>query len=385
MKKILVIHNEYREYGGEDNAVKKEINFLKLNSNYKVNEIIFSNNSASFIQILKLFIFNSSKQANKKILNKISEFNPDLIYIHNTWFYIFTKIFKILNKGNYKVAIKLHNFRYSCTDSVLAKNHFKGKNFCRGCGNQRRDMKILNKYYLDSIVKSIFVLIYGKSYIKVIKNNNFKLVVLTNFHKKFLIEKYNIDEKNIYIIPNYLDIMKVNSISKKDQILYAGRISKQKGVKNILEEFLKSELKKFKIVIFGDGPELKKIKSEYESERVIFRGIRDNNEVLEELSKSRCVITATKMNEGQPTLLCEASLIGIPSIFPNNGGINEFFPKNYELMYDPNKTSSILDKLNLLKNQSFLEENGKKNQKFIRNYLNEENIYDSFDKLINSK
>ena len=42
MKKILIVHNTYQITGGEDVAVKNEIEFLK--SNYEVDVIYFENN-----------------------------------------------------------------------------------------------------------------------------------------------------------------------------------------------------------------------------------------------------------------------------------------------------------------------------------------------------
>ena len=45
------------------------------------------------------------------------------------------------------------------------------------------------------------------------------------------------------------------------------------------------------------------------------------------INESKAVVTATKLYEGQPTLLCEASVSSVPSIFPDYGGISEFFPK----------------------------------------------------------
>ena len=35
------------------------------------------------------------------------------------------------------------------------------------------------------------------------------------------------------------------------------------------------------------------------------------------------------MFEGQPRILCEASSLKVPSIFPSFGGMDEFFPANY--------------------------------------------------------
>ena len=71
MKKILVLHTKYREFGGEDNAVEQEIKFLESNPNYKVEKLLYSNNSANFLSLLKILITGSNNLANKEILGKI--------------------------------------------------------------------------------------------------------------------------------------------------------------------------------------------------------------------------------------------------------------------------------------------------------------------------
>ena len=43
------------------------------------------------------------------------------------------------------------------------------------------------------------------------------------------------------------------------------------------------------------------------------------------------MITATKMFEGQPRLITEASAHGVPSIYPSFGGLDEYFPDDYKL------------------------------------------------------
>ena len=53
MKKILIIHNKYREVGGEDIAVENEINLLK--KSYEVKVLYFNNNFQSFINTLISF------------------------------------------------------------------------------------------------------------------------------------------------------------------------------------------------------------------------------------------------------------------------------------------------------------------------------------------
>ena len=89
-----------------------------------------------------------------------------------------------------------------------------------------------------------------------------------------------------------------------------------------------------------------------------------------------------KLFEGQPTLLCEASMLGVASIFPRNGGISEFFPESYQLSFSSNDYKELEEKLNLLLNSELIVELGKKNKNFIESKLNQEKTVDKLIKII---
>ena len=96
MKKILIVHNTYQITGGEDVAVKNEIEFLK--SNYEVDVIYFENNIKNYFFQFIYFLLNNNFHSTKKIMEKVDNLNPDIIYFHNTWFQISPSVFKKLNK-----------------------------------------------------------------------------------------------------------------------------------------------------------------------------------------------------------------------------------------------------------------------------------------------
>ncbi len=113
-----------------------------------------------------------------------------------------------------------------------------------------------------------------------------------------------------------------------------------------------------------------------------FLGPQNHESALEIIKKSRGVVTATKMYEGQPRLLCEASINGIPSLFPDFGGMGEFFPNDYKLKFKQFDYFDLVDKLKIFEDKTLLMQINKNLKLHINNILNETNMKESFDELL---
>ena len=96
---------------------------------------------------------------------------------------------------------------------------------------------------------------------------------------------------------------------------------------------LKESLEKHKVSVEPKNHP-KNLKEKYKINNIQFLGQLSNKETVDLISKSKAVLSATKLYEGQPTLLCEASLNGKASLFPDSGGINEFLPNDYEFIFE---------------------------------------------------
>jgi glycosyltransferase involved in cell wall biosynthesis len=381
MKKLLIIHNEYRNLGGEDIAVNNEIDFLK--KYYQVSSIMYDNKITSFLKQVVAFLLAKNKESKNKLSKHLESFKPDYVYIHNTWFKASISVFDELIERNIKFIIKLHNFRYFCTRSFLIKNHLEGKSFCKACGLSKKKFSFFNKYFNESYWKSFFVIIYGRKYFRILKNENIRIIVLTDFHKQFLIE-LGFNQKNIFVLPNIISTQNTKAEAKKrNNIIYAGRISEEKGIEELINAFLAAKFSETKLSIIGDGPKLDFLKKKYSRNEIIFHGHLQRKDVLEMISESKAVVTATKLYEGQPTLLTEASLMAVPSIFPDNGGIKEFFPDNYIFSYSQTDQNDLVDKLKLIEiNQDLLQRTGNECKKFIEDKLSKDRIINFYDKII---
>lgn len=373
MKKILVIHTKYRNQGGEDVAVRNEVE--TLSKSFIVETLYFENSELSILSDLIAFLTNHNYKSNKLLRERIEKFQPDIAIVHNTWFKANLGIFKVLKKSNIKTFLKIHNFRYICTSSFQQEAHIFENNFCQACGMDYKKNRIFNKYFANSYIKSLLMIIYGKKYLKILKDKDINLLVLTN-HQKNYIEEYLEITKPVTVAVNNLELKKdisdIDLNSTEQSILYGGRVSSEKGVGEMIATFLTANIEGVTLKIIGDGPDLKYLKNKYRDNKEIrFLGQISNNEVINHIQASNLVATSTKLFEGQPTILCEASLMGIPSIFPDSGGISEFFPQDYEFsfkQFDYKNLESKIKEFFLLDDPS---EVGEKNKMFLEKYLND--------------
>ena len=382
MKKILVVNTIYKEKGGEDTNIVDEVSFLK--NFYDVKYLEFKNEGKLSIIDLISFVFNSNLKSNKLMRDVIDEFKPDIAYVHNTWFRANIGIYKILKKKGIKVFHKIHNFRYFCCNFFLLKNHIKDTEYCNMC-NLQKENKIFNKYYQNSYLKSFFGILYGKKIYRLILSGDLNLLVMTNFHKKFLIE-LGVKPENIDTFSNPISYKNTNEYNQiSNYLVYAGRVSQDKGVEELIKAWIKADVSNLSLKIIGDGKMLNELKEKYILPNIKFLGLLSHEETLELIKNSRGVVTATKMYEGQPRLLCEASINGIPSLFPDFGGMGEFFPRNYTFKFEQFNYESLCEKLKLFEKSLELKQESIEIQSFTEQIFGKDYLKETLDKIFTQK
>ena len=352
MKKILIINTKYREFGGEDSNIEEEVKFLS--KFYNVEYLEYDNSETINIYDFLSFFFQSNYKSNKIFKKKLDSFDPDTVYIHNTWFKAGLGIFKILKKTNFNVIVKVHNFRHECSSYLSAKKHKQEQKFCFKCGFSG---SVINKYYPNSYSKSFLLTLYSKKYLKILKSSDIKILVLNKFSKQRM-EKLRNSKENISIFYDPLDIKnlqrgKYNASSS--YVVYAGRLSEPKGLIELLNTWEEVNFKNITLKIIGTGDIKVQLERKFKGKNIEFLGPIPNSDALNEIRDSRAVITATKMYEGQPRLLNEASAMGVPSIFPDFGGMTEYFPHNYKLSFIQYNYKDLKEKLFLLKDEKLLD------------------------------
>ncbi len=175
---------------------------------------------------------------------------------------------------------------------------------------------------------------------------------MLNYYKK---KGYDVE-----FIPNALDIENLpqgeDRIYEK-QIIYAARLSEEKGILDVLE--ISKKLSSYThIIILGDGPERKNVEEYIKKiQNIHYLGPKNKEETISLIRGSDILIQPSLMEGGISYTLLESLACKTPIICTSVGGGKEFFihMKNSYLV-EPHDHTSMLDGINTLMTNSKIYE-----------------------------
>ncbi len=378
MKKLLVVHNFYQNFGGEDSNIYEELEIL--GKEYEVEFFSVQNGNENILFSLLALITRSNYKVNNDLRKLVDSFKPDVVYIHNIWFTINLGIFKVLKKRKIKVLLKIHNFRYECSRYFFSKNHLNEQLTCNACGFNKDDTLFFNKYFPDSYLKSILLCFFSKKYFKILKYYPLSIIAINNFHQSKMLS-IGIPKEKITVLNNPIRLNNEFVFKRDKTIIYAGRLSEEKGLKELISSWTEARLKDYELLIIGDGDLNDYLKNKYNNHNISFLGFLPNDEVKQYISKASAVVTATKLYEGQPRLLCEASALGTLSIYPSFGGMDEFFPEGYQFSFKQFDYKDLREKLTLIQDDDAVTKSTKALLKHTNDIFDPTRLFANFDKL----
>lgn len=146
----------------------------------------------------------------------------------------------------------------------------------------------------------------------------------SEFYKNKL-EEGRFTKSPVLFMRNPLSINTSYEVNDKDKgyLLYFGRLSREKGVKTLINA-ANDEGKK--LIICGTGPMEKELKSyvtENKIENIEFKGFVQGKELDDYIKNSRCAVLPSEWYENGPYSAMEALALGKPLIVSDKGGLPE--------------------------------------------------------------
>lgn len=217
------------------------------------------------------------------------------------------------------------------------------------------------------------------------KYKNLKGIICIN---KASVDYYKTLNPNTFLIPNLIgepfeSIEKIDFSSKKNHLIYVGRLDEDKNVSNIIDAISSIDLKDFIFKIIGEGPDLENLKRLAEDKnlqsKIIFTGRLSIDQIKNELLYSKIFLFMSKTEAFGMVLLeamfCGNALVsydcnyGPSDIINQNNGF--LIPMDDKILFQEKLKDLIdhSDKLNLLNTSAFEESKLWKKEKILEKWM----------------
>ncbi|MBR6698054.1 MAG: glycosyltransferase family 4 protein [Lachnospiraceae bacterium] len=325
---ILIVHNYYKIPGGEDTVVQNEMALLRS----KGHKVIFYKRSNEELEkyhglkkVILPFKIMFSIRTFRDIKKIIKEEKIDIVHVHNTVCVVSPSVYYAAFSLKKPVVQTIHNFRLLCPGATLLKN---GK-ICEECIQKNLFHACKYNCYRDSKMNTFAIALMTTIHKFIGTYRKISYICLTDFNKNKLLEintkadKY-IKSSQVYVKPNFTDYNSeiVPWEKRKNQVVYAGRLDKTKGIEIMLEAW--KSVKDIELIVCGIGPESEWCKSFIEKNgvnNVKLQGFVNHEQVMDIISESKALILLTQWYEGFPMVIAESFACGTQVIGSGIGNV----------------------------------------------------------------
>ncbi|HHN8576193.1 TPA: glycosyltransferase [Klebsiella quasipneumoniae] len=358
--KILHVSDSF-DGGGAEAVFRDTIKVSESLGN--TNYIIYSDEKTDPISYI--YSFKNYKRI-KKILNN----KPDIIHLHSYYHYLSPSVLHAIRKYKQKNACKViftaHDYHFICPNSGF--QYFKNNqryNFDAFAGS----LKLPNGGLYDhrGIAYSMLKYVQHKlAYDVMSLDNVIDIIISPSAFLKQVFENYGV-KKKINVIRNPVSfpasderstILESNESNKTVRLVYAGRLSEEKGILEFLSVLNERTTIEVIFDIFGDGSLRQLLESVPVRKNLIvnFKGAVTREKLVHNLKNYDIFVLPSIWYENAPISIIEAAAAGLPVICPGYGGLREMAELTKRYGFFEYDSKSELDTL-LLESKRFSGEN----------------------------
>ena len=323
--RILLAHNFYRSSApsGEDGVYRNERQLLE--QHYDIVRLEKHNDDLGGLNItgqLKLALSGAwSRASYREFSDLIKRTRPALAHFHNTFPQITPSAWAACKDHGVAVVQTLHNFRYVCPGALLQRN---GKP-CEDCIDGPILNALRHRCYRNSVPATsaqIWTIVRNR-WNGSFQNNVDCYITLTKFAASRLAAG-GLPREKMVIKPNFLIDTPVVGSGEGGYVLYAGRLSEEKGIQTLLKAWRQVDTP-IKLKVAGDGALRQQLEQYCRSHQldVEFLGFCARAQVMQLVGDALLQVVPSECYEGFPLVILEAYGSGTPVLASRIGSLNE--------------------------------------------------------------
>lgn len=321
--RILIVHNEYGKFSGEEAVVAAHKKMLEEHHH----EILSFHRTSACLEdkpwgkIRAFFSGVYSPDSQGEIRKLLRERSPDVVHVHNLYPWISPSILLECRRSGVPVVMTVHNYRLVCPNGLhMPKGRYE---VCERCCGGREYWCVLRNCE-QNLLKSLGYALrtYTARHFGFFAKNVALFACLTEFQRRRLLAE-GYPAERLRVIPNMCPAEAQVQVARDDEgefVGYVGRISPEKGIELLLSAA--ATLRHIPFQLAGSYDAMPDLVGKAPA-NMSFLGNLNHKALAEFYSHSRLLVLCSRCFEGFPMAIVEAMVHTKPVIAPRIGGIPE--------------------------------------------------------------
>jgi glycosyltransferase involved in cell wall biosynthesis len=312
------VHNAYKVPGGEDVCVHAERRLLEQHGHTVRLEQANNDQISGAWNSVKVGLSTTySWPERRRLFQILTEFSPDVAHIHNFFPLLSPSIYYACHEAGVPVVQTLHNYRLLCPSATF----FRDGKVCEEClGKIITWPGVLHGCYRGSRLGTAAVgsMLVTHRVLRTFKNKVGVYIAPSEFARQKFVQG-GLPSSKIEVKPHFVDPDPGMGSGDGDFVLFAGRLSEEKGIRTILRAW-QSLGNRIPLKIAGSGP-LTPLVEQHQGNGIELLGFVPIPDIYDLMGEAKAMVFASEWFETFGFVVIESYAKGTPVIASKLGAM----------------------------------------------------------------
>lgn len=323
----LLVHERYRQPGGEDVAFEADVALLEAAGHHVVryerdNTEIDDMGPAARLLVVPRTVWSSD--AARRFARTLDDVRPDVVHLHNTFPLLSPSLAMAARRHGIPVVQTVQNLRLVCAQGLCTRQG-RPCHECLEVGSPWPGLR--HGCYQGSRPRTAVVTALQLSHRLADRARQPVRLYLpvSSYVRDQLVARGAVDSERTMVRHNHAgDPGARDPAEDAGFVVFAGRVVRDKGVEVLVRAA--ARCRRARVVVVGDGPDLprmRRLAEELGAANVTFAGRLPRHDVLAVVRRARCLVQPSVGEDPNPLAVIEAASLGVAAIGTRSGGIPE--------------------------------------------------------------
>jgi glycosyltransferase involved in cell wall biosynthesis len=312
--RILLIHNRYRNQGGEERAVS-DIAELLMRRGHAVQRLERSSVEVTRTRAARALLKGGVED--DEVTTAVTRMGADVVHAHNVHPLFGWRALAAARAAGARTVLHVHNFRLFCAIAVAYRDGAPCHR-CRG-RNTLPGLRLLCRGSVGEA--AVYAAGLSLQQPRLFEHSD-RLIVVSEAHGAQLRE-LGVPAEKAVTLRNFVPSPRFAERSGAGQgrfALVAGRLAEEKGYDTAIDAARRAGVP---LIIAGTGPDEPRLRKLAAGAEVRFAGLLPADELAELRRRAAVMMVPSRSEEACPYAVLEAAAAGLPVLGSDRGGIPE--------------------------------------------------------------